>query len=192
MQRIRKKAILAKDSSGVGRGPHRAGGNLKRIVSRLLFSLLCACAGASAGIAQDDVGGSEAESLGTSDPEMLAAIAEARSRLEGFLALAEAPETGMSTFKLKVVIRDEGALEYFWVTPFLRSGDDFEGVLANTPEAVRNVHLGQTIRFPRADVVDWGYVRDGRQVGSFTVCVLFRHLPPHVVSYFRRTNGFDC
>ena len=105
---------------------------------------------------------------------------------------AETFGTGMSVFKLKAIVRDGKKLETFWITPFRAVGEDFEGVVANTPEIVGNVSLGETIRIPRAHVADWGYVRNGRQVGSFTVCVLFRYMPPETADYFRRTNGFDC
>lgn len=73
------------------------------------------------------------------------------------------PEPGMSVFKLKAIVRDGKKLETFWITPFRAVGEDFEGVVANTPEIVGNVSLGETIRIPRADVADWGYVRNGRQ-----------------------------
>ena len=145
--------------------------------------------------AQESSGNSEmpdAETFGTGNPEMLAAIAQARAGLDQFVALAETPEPGMSVFKLKAIVRDGKKLETFWITPFRAVGEDFEGVVANTPEIVGNVSLGETIRIPRAHVADWGYVRNGRQVGSFTVCVLFRYMPPETADYFRRTNGFDC
>ena len=142
--------------------------------------------------AQESADLPDARTFGTSNSDMLAAIARARSTLDQFLDLAGNPAPGMSGFKMKVIVRDGKNLENFWITPFRVVGEDFEGVVANRPEIIGNVRLGETIRFPRADVSDWGYVRDGRQVGSFTVCVLFRYMPPHAADYFRRTNGFDC
>ena len=159
--------------------------------------LLCAVFAASFAFAQEQIEESQSEakdsaSLGITDPEMLRAIGQARASLDQFLALAENPEPGMSVFKVKVVIRDGEDIEFFWVTPFQRAENGFEGVLANSPDIVRSVRLGETIRFTRDDVTDWGYVRNGRQVGSFTSCVLFKYLQPQLVDYLRRTNGFDC
>ena len=159
--------------------------------------LLCAVFAGSIAIAQErgeeQLGaGAEKASLGITDPEMLGAIAQARASLDQFLALADNPEPGMSVFKMKVVIRDGENREFFWVTPFKRAENGFEGVLANTPDIVRNVRLGETIRFSRDDVTDWGSVRNGRQVGSVTSCILFKYLEPQLVDYLRRTNGFDC
>ena len=59
--------------------------------------------------AQESSGSSEmpdAETFGTGNPEMLAAIAQARASLDQFVVLAENPEPGMSVFKLKAIVRD--------------------------------------------------------------------------------------
>ena len=130
--------------------------------------------------------------FGTTHPEMLAAIAQARATLDAFLELVRYPEPDTSTFKLKILVRDGKSMEVFWIKPFWILADGFQGVIANAPEIVGNVQLGQTVDFSRSDVIDWGYVRNGRQVGSFTVCVLFRYMRPFDADYFRRNNGFDC
>lgn len=130
--------------------------------------------------------------FGIADPEMLAAVAQARDTLDQFLALAANPEPGTSAYKLKVVVRDGEKIEPFWVMPFQVDENGFEGTLANSPVILGNVSLGETIRFTRDDVIDWGYLRNGRQAGSFTVCVLFKHIPKQQADYFRKYNGFDC
>jgi uncharacterized protein YegJ (DUF2314 family) len=127
-----------------------------------------------------------------SDPDMTAALERARASLDEFLAVAANPPPGTSGFKLKVMIREGDAVEHFWVTPFRILDSGFEGVLANDPRVVKNVKLGQRVRFARADISDWGYARDGRQVGSYTVCVLFRKMPKEQADYYRKNHGFDC
>lgn len=191
MKRILKLSILAK-----------AGGRVvpsavsrSRGVNRVLRGMLAACLLTSPGVFADEPVVEEeqaAVAFGATDPEMLAAIAQARATLDDFLQLAGNPEPETSTFKLKVLVRDGDEREFFWVTPFRTVEDGFEGVLANRPEVVGNVRLGDTIRFTRAEIADWGYVRSGRQVGSFTVCVLFKHIPRQQADYFRKNNGFDC
>ena len=134
----------------------------------------------------------QAKNFGTTDPGMLAAIAKARATLDDFLALAEAPMPDTKNFKLKVRFREGKNLEYFWIIPFKRVDDGFEGLLGNKPEVLKNLDYEQIVHFSRADVVDWGYLRDGRQVGSYTVCETFKRMPKSVVDYFREYNGFDC
>lgn len=126
------------------------------------------------------------------DPDMAAAIAKARSSLDDFLALSEAPPPGTGKFKLKVMVVDGNVTEHFWVIPFKPTANGFVGILANEPELVHNVVFGQNIEFTRDDVSDWGYTRDGRQVGSFTVCVMFKKMSKEDADHARAQYGFDC
>jgi uncharacterized protein YegJ (DUF2314 family) len=126
------------------------------------------------------------------DPEMVAAIRQARAGLDEFLKLAEKPPTDVSGLKLKVMVSDQNGTEHFWVSPFQSVGDKFEGTLANEPRVVRSVRNGQLIAFTRGEISDWGYVRNGRQVGSFTVCVLLRKVPKEQADFYRKNHGFDC
>ncbi len=128
----------------------------------------------------------------SSDPDMRTAIRKARSTLDEFLKLASAPRAGTDQYKLKVMVRDGDAVEHFWVTPFRNDGTSFQGVLANEPRLVKSVKGGQIIRFGRDQVSDWGYVENGRQVGSFTVCAMFKRVAPETADFYRKNHGFDC
>jgi uncharacterized protein YegJ (DUF2314 family) len=130
--------------------------------------------------------------VGEKDPEMVAAIQQARAELDGFLRLAEKPPAAVSGLKLKVMVRDQNGTEHFWVSPFRVVGERFEGTLANEPRIVRSVRNGQRIGFAREEISDWGYVRNGRQVGSFTVGVLMKKVPKEQAEYYRKNHGFDC
>lgn len=127
-----------------------------------------------------------------SDPDMAEAIRKAQSTLDTFLATAAAPPAGASNFKLKVEVKDGDQSEHFWVIPFAVTAQGFEGTLANEPNLVKTVKEGQLIRFARAEISDWGYEKNGRQVGSFTVCALFKTMPKADVEYYRKEHGFDC
>lgn len=139
-----------------------------------------------------DTGDDKPVMVAPDDTEMAAAIAKARSSLDDFLALSEAPPPGTDKFKLKVMVVDGNATEHFWVIPFKRAANGFVGILANEPELVRNVVFGQNIEFTKDDISDWGYTRDGHQVGSFTVCVMFKKMSKEEADYMRSQYGFDC
>jgi uncharacterized protein YegJ (DUF2314 family) len=126
------------------------------------------------------------------DPDMAAAIAQARAGLDQFLALSDAPPAGTADYKLKVEVKDGDTSEHFWIIPFHKTASGFAGTLANEPQAVHNVVAGQELEFTRDDISDWGYTRNGRQVGSFTVCVLFKTMSKEEVAYYRENYGFDC
>ncbi|WP_244478742.1 DUF2314 domain-containing protein [Mesorhizobium sp. Root1471] len=51
---------------------------------------------------------------------------------------------------------------------------------------------GQNITFSRDDISDWGYTRNGRQVGSYTVCVLFKKMLKEEADNYRTNYGYDC
>ncbi len=127
------------------------------------------------------------------DPVMVEAIKEARATLDTFLRKYKSNIPNVTSYKLKVMLTDENGTEHFWVTPFrpAKSGG-FEGVLANEPRIVRNVKQGEMIQFTRSIVSDWGYVENGKQFGSFTVCALFRTMPKEQVTYYKKNHGFQC
>jgi uncharacterized protein YegJ (DUF2314 family) len=126
------------------------------------------------------------------NPEMVEAIRQARGSLDAFLAAAAAPVAGTEDFKLKVALQDGELSEHFWVTPFAPSGDGFEGTLASDPALLKSVKAGQRIRFTRDDVADWGYRKDGHQVGNYTICASFKTMPKADVEFYRNNSGFDC
>jgi uncharacterized protein YegJ (DUF2314 family) len=130
--------------------------------------------------------------IANDDPVMNAAIAKAQATLDEFLATNAAPPKGTDAYKLKVKITQGNDSEHFWVEPFTQTKTGFEGTLANKPEVVTSVKEGQQITFARKDISDWGYVKDGRQIGSFTVCAMFKEMPANEVEYYRTNYGFDC
>ncbi|WP_431274674.1 YegJ family protein [Variovorax ureilyticus] len=135
---------------------------------------------------------SEVVFVGTTDPDMVVAIKQARATLPDFLKLAANPPSGTEGYKLKVMVIDGDKTEHFWVTPFKALAEGFAGAIANDPKFVRNVKSGQIVQFDESLISDWGYTRDGRQVGSFTVCVLFKKMPADQAEYYRKNYGFDC
>jgi len=126
------------------------------------------------------------------DPEMAAAIERAQATLDDFLKLRANPPDGATGFKLKVRFSDPNGSEFMWVMPFEQTQTGFSGILADEPERVTSIRNGQTLTFARSDIADWGYVQDGKQKGSFTVCVLFKHMPEEEVQKYRRDYGFEC
>jgi len=128
----------------------------------------------------------------SSDRAMESAIRQAKETLDDFLKVVAAPPKGASGFKVKVRIDDSGETEHIWVTPFRRTKDGFEGIISNEPELVHSVKYGQMYRFTRASITDWGYELNGKQKGSFTVCVMFTQMPKAEADSYRKDYGFEC
>jgi len=163
-----------------------------KLAVRTMISLMLVLAPGLDGAQGAEPGGDKTVMFARDDPEMAVAIAKARASLDEFLALTEAPPSGTDRFKLEVEVHDGDISEHFWVIPFRRTETGFVGILANEPVAVRNVVLGQNIEFTRDDISDWGYRRDGRQVGSFTVCVMFKRMSKEEADTMHEESGYDC
>jgi uncharacterized protein YegJ (DUF2314 family) len=116
---------------------------------------------------------------------MNAAIAKARETLPQFWARFDHPAPGETNFCLKVMIKDGGETEHFWVDNVEKKDGKTFGNISNDPEYVHNVKLGQRIEIPEQDISDWFYMRDGKMVGNYTLRVLFKHMPADEVAKYK-------
>ncbi len=126
------------------------------------------------------------------NPAVSAAVRQAQAGLNDFLALAAKPPANTRDFKVQVMAEDSNGIETFWITHFKPLQQGFVGEVANEPQIVKSVVWGQQLRFTREQITDWGYLKNGRQVGSFTICALFKDMPAEQVEYYRSQHGFDC
>lgn len=130
--------------------------------------------------------------ISSQDAEMEEAIGKARAMLDDFLKIHAKPPAGADGFKIKVKFSGGGNDEHIWVTPFQVTSKGFTGTLAGQPRYVTHLENGQSVQFTRADVSDWGYEQGGKQKGSYTVCVMFKHMPAADAQRYRRDYGFEC
>jgi uncharacterized protein YegJ (DUF2314 family) len=130
----------------------------------------------------------------TDDPAMLRAFAKARATLDSFLARLVARDPAITQPALKVRIEDGDAVEYFWVTSPTAVAQGYSGTIDNDPELVRNVHDGEVIVFPKAQIYDWSYVEasTGKLIGNFTACALLTHETAESAAEFKKTYQLDC
>lgn len=164
-----------------------------RAMSVSLAALLLAGCGAKPEAAGQAAAHAEAVvETAADDAEMDAAVRQAQSGLDEFLSLAAAPPAGTSDFALKAGLVDPNGTEQFWFLPFERTATGFRGVLVYEPQLVQHVKQGQTIEFTRAQVSDWGYIRDGKKVGNFTDCVMLKRTPKEEADRIRQEHGFEC
>ena len=111
------------------------------------------------------------------NPTVSAAVRQAQAGLSEFLALAAKPPANTRDFKVQVMVEDSNGIETFWIIHFRPIDRGFIGEVANEPRIVKSVSWGQQLRFNREQITDWGYLKNDRQVGSFTVCALFKEMP---------------
>jgi len=126
------------------------------------------------------------------NPAMNQAFARARSELDQFLQRARNPGSDEHGFSVKILVRQGGHTEYFWITPFQDNQGRFTGTVSNRPEFVRNVKKGETVTFSRADIVDWMYLKGSAMQGNYTACALLVGRPAAEVAQFKKAYGLQC
>lgn len=126
------------------------------------------------------------------DKRMNAAINKAKSTLAEFFDVVKKSPEGTSGFKLKIMVSDEAGVEHLWFSPFKEIEGGFAGVLVNEPGVIRSMEYGQVYAFKRSQITDWGYVHNGKQIGSFTVCALFETMDKEIVARYKNDHGFVC
>ena len=164
-------------------------------LNHLVLALLgiLAASGAGGQTLQEKIGRDQTLWIVDGDPDMAAAMQQARATLPEFLALADAPRPSTSLFAVKVGIRaDARHVEYFWIGSFTRANGRFSGKIDNEPELAKNVKLGDTITFGEDQIVDWLYLENDRMRGNYTACVLFRREPRKQAEAAIAQYRMDC
>jgi len=110
------------------------------------------------------------------DPEMIAAIAEARAHVNEFVVALKAPQPGDRSFGIKAALRDGQQVEHVWIDDVVYDGSAFSGTLGNDPELVKGHSLGESVRVVPGEISDWMYVRQDRLVGGYSIRLLRRRL----------------
>ncbi|MBK8224159.1 MAG: DUF2314 domain-containing protein [Candidatus Obscuribacter sp.] len=49
--------------------------------------------------------------------------------------------------------------------------------MSNTPDVLKNLKAGQTVKVPRAEVEDWSYPAEGKQIGGWSIAVFVKRNP---------------
>jgi len=110
------------------------------------------------------------------DPEMQAAVNEARRRWPDFVAAFEARHDQHGDeeppFLVKAPFTDGEHVEFMWVRVTGIENQIIYGVLENMPANVRSIHVGQRVRVRLDNLNDWMCILDGKPAGAFTLQVL--------------------
>jgi len=112
--------------------------------------------------------------VSSNDTEMNAAIQEAKKTLPLFIQAFQSPTPTQTWFAIKVAFPfgDSGSNEHMWVSKLSLSENQFEGILANEPVDIKDMHFGDRVTVDVQDISDWMIIDDGRLLGGFTIHVL--------------------
>lgn len=157
----------------------------------LIAALGLALSAPSVAIAQDGAdneGHDPIVSVSSQDPEMNAAIAEARRTLPEFLKVVDRPPAGARDISFKYPL--EG-VEHIWVSNVSHRGNVLVGELDNDP-AAPGYRLGQRVEVPLSQVSDWAWRgSDGVMRGHRTTRVLLKRIAPDEAAQIKAWLGWN-
>ena len=157
---------------------------MNRLLAALLLLLLSSISFAGE---RDE---SEIVNVHETDAEMNAAMLQANQSLKVFIDRFNNPQEGDSDFALKVMVSDEFGVEHFWVTDISITEEGFTGFIANEPQTVKLVDIGQKVNFGPDIVTDWSYDHNGVKQGAFTLRVLLERMPKEQADYYKEAVGW--
>ena len=120
------------------------------------------------------------------DAPMRAAIAQARTSVEEFIAAFAKPAARQRSF----AVIDGKLIEQLWVAVESYADGQFTGRIANDPYQVSNVRRGDRIVVDKERISDWMFVDRGHLVGGFTVRALRARLTDDERARFDSTLPF--
>jgi uncharacterized protein YegJ (DUF2314 family) len=124
------------------------------------------------------------------DAKMNQAIAKARATVQQFVPALQKPKRGQSSFSVKMMFTEGRQHEHMWLDEVTYDGTQFHGVVANDPNLVKNVKIGQKASVEPAKISDWMYTDKGKLVGGYTVRVLRDGLSPDERAQFDMSVPF--
>ena len=151
-----------------------------RLLPLAVIALAAASLAPAAAQAQSVIG------IRSDDATMNAAIAKGRETLPDFWAHFAKPGPGESGFTIKYnLTADGGDPEFIWAEVISRAPGVTIARLANTPRDSR-WKLGEKVSVRDADIIDWGYYRNGVMQGHYTTRALLPHLDPAQAEAIRK------
>lgn len=109
------------------------------------------------------------------DPELENAKQEALSNLDYFIKSFESNSNDtILEFYVKMDFIDNGEHEHMWIYVSKFANEKFFGFLANEPEIVKNVKIGQPLEVTKDLIEDWVILdsRTGKKAGDYSTKVL--------------------
>jgi uncharacterized protein YegJ (DUF2314 family) len=108
------------------------------------------------------------------NPQLEAAINQARAGLDGFIKELSTPDSGKS-FAVKAKFQTPVGPEYLWIRRPEYVRQTFSGILDQQPLALVGKNKGDAVSFPKSDVVDWLIKDEQGTRGEFTEKALGAH-----------------
>ena len=165
---------------------------MTRAAPSLLLALLALFAIAGAPAAQDVLrrdGEPEVHLVEESDPEMNAAIEEARRSVGRLVERWSELQAEGVYASIKVPVAEAGEVEHIWLSDVSFDEGRVHGNLGNAPFSLPSWSLGDPISVPLDRISDWMVVRNGQLIGGYSLFVIRGRLTGDDLESFDRQVG---
>ena len=107
------------------------------------------------------------------DPELAAAVAEAKRTVSKFVEAYQKKGKGDDVFLIKKGFpATVGQLEHIWIEVQSYDGSTFTGKVGNDPYNVPGLKKDDVVKVKPSEATDWLYVKDGKTIGGMAEQVL--------------------
>ena len=129
--------------------------------------------------------------ISATDPELDAAIAQARGSLTTFIETIATPHVDRTYVAVKVHFspREEFPLD-IWVDDVTYSDGIFRGNIGDDIPSMK-LEVGERITVDEKDILDWMIVQDGKLIGGYTIRLAIQRMSPDERERFFATLDYE-
>jgi uncharacterized protein YegJ (DUF2314 family) len=106
------------------------------------------------------------------DVQMNAAIIKANSSLKQFDEALKSHNPNFTSFSLKARYDVPSGGEHIWVSNIRVINGNYFGRVANVPDEINGLKLGDSVRVDKEKISDWMYIDSGKLCGGYTIRAL--------------------
>lgn len=148
-----------------------------------LLLVLCACTPGPIAAATPTPAGA--------DPELDAAIGQARRTLDLFIQKIGTPHPARTQIALKVRFTPPAELpQDIWVDEITYVDGSFRGTMGDDIPSLR-LSIGDKVTIEKDEIVDWAIVEDGKLVGGYTIRLALQRMSPEEKERFLETLPYS-
>jgi len=130
-------------------------------------------------------------SVQNDDAEMNHAIMSAIQTLDSFKVALLSKNKDYKYFALKSRFITPNGSEHIWLKNIILKDKKYVGIVANLPESISDVKLGDTISILKNNITDWMYLDNKKLRGGFTIRLLRKRMTEPDKKQFDAHSGFS-
>lgn len=157
----------------------------------LLFIILIGCIGCNntQTIKIERKGEPSIYSVQNDDAEMNHAILTAIQTLDTFKVALLSKNKNYKYFALKSRFITPNGSEHIWLRNIIIKDKKYVGIVANLPESISNIKIGDTIRILKNNISDWMYIDNNKLRGGYTIHLLRKRMTDSEKKQFDAKSG---